>query len=263
MFNIFIIYIAIIISTALLNNIRLKKIVSSEEFKQYLNKVQLFHESIEDNKMQYFTNSMKINLLDSYSEVYKTLNKNIYKKIKNSFLQNRNLVFLNIVKPIYMQYQDISKIRFNLIKEIKNQSHAKLMCVGDDWQSIYRFAGSDIDLFTNFEKYVGYYELLKIEKTYRNSQELIDIAGKFVMKNEKQLSKNLKSYLFCCELIKEFNIIQTDQFTDKIKNKKVSCPKCKGGSLVERKNSNNGNSFIGCTNYPHCKNTKQYEKIAN
>lgn len=43
------------------------------------------------------------------------------------------------------------------------------MCVGDDWQSIYRFAGSDLDLFTHFEKYVGYYELLKIEKTYRNS----------------------------------------------------------------------------------------------
>ena len=54
------------------------------------------------------------------------------------------------------------------------------MCVGDDWQSIYRFAGSDLDLFTHFEKYVGYYELLKIEKTYRNSQQLIDIASNFI-----------------------------------------------------------------------------------
>ena len=154
-------------------------------------------------------------------------------KMKNSFLRERNLLFIDIVKPIYLEYQqflnlnseidfndmiieateivrnkeikfkykyiiideyqDISKSRFDLIKEIKKQTNAKLICVGDDWQSIYRFAGSDIDLFTNFEECVGYYELLKIEKTYRNSQQLIDIAGKFVMKNKKQLVKNLKS----------------------------------------------------------------------
>jgi DNA helicase-4 len=62
------------------------------------------------------------------------------------------------------------------------------------WKTtIYRFAGSDIDLFTNFSRYLGFSELLKIEKTYRNSQELIEIAGKFVMQNPKQLKKNLTS----------------------------------------------------------------------
>lgn len=91
------------------------------------------------------------------------------------------------------EYQDISVSRYNLINAIKIRTNAKLMCVGDDWQSIYRFAGSDIELFTNFKRYFGYYELLKIEKTYRNSQELIDIAGKFVMLNPNQLKKNLRS----------------------------------------------------------------------
>lgn len=91
------------------------------------------------------------------------------------------------------EYQDISLSRFSLIKEIKKKSGAKLVCVGDDCQSIYRFAGSDIDLFTNFGQAVGYYELLKIEKTYRNSQELINIADKLVMKNPRQLKKDLKS----------------------------------------------------------------------
>jgi len=67
------------------------------------------------------------------------------------------------------------------------------MCVGDDWQSIYRFAGSDLDLFTRFENYFGYFELLKIEKTYRNSQGLIDLAGAFIMKNKKQYRKELIS----------------------------------------------------------------------
>lgn len=154
--------------------------------------------------------------------------------IKNYFLKQRTLMFLDIVKSIYRiyenilyenkeidfndmvneasyilknenkelkykyiiidEYQDISNSRFNLIKEIKDKTGAKLICVGDDWQSIYRFAGSDIDLFTNFKNHVGYYELLKLENTYRNSQELIDIAGEFVMKNKKQLKKCLKSY---------------------------------------------------------------------
>ncbi|WBL16856.1 UvrD-helicase domain-containing protein [Sutcliffiella sp. NC1] len=92
------------------------------------------------------------------------------------------------------EYQDISVSRYELIKEIREMTNAKVMCVGDDWQSIYRFAGSDINLFTEFQHYFGYSELLKIEKTYRNSQQLIDEAGKFVMKNPKQFRKDLTSF---------------------------------------------------------------------
>lgn len=87
------------------------------------------------------------------------------------------------------EYQDISFARFNLINEIRDLSSARLVCVGDDWQSIYRFAGSDISLFSNFEKYVGKSEKLLIEQTYRNSQSLIDITSKFIQKNSKQIPK--------------------------------------------------------------------------
>ena len=91
------------------------------------------------------------------------------------------------------EYQDISKSRFNFLKAIVEKSGAKLFCVGDDWQAIYRFAGSDISLFTDFEKYFGYTKILKIEKTYRNSQNLIDEASRFVLKNPLQLKKDLRS----------------------------------------------------------------------
>lgn len=155
------------------------------------------------------------------------------RKIKDKFIRERIEILLSIIKPIYIEYedrlkknnkidfndminksteivkrgdinlnykyiiideyQDISNSRFNLIKEIKNKTNAKLVCVGDDWQSIYRFTGSDIGLFTNFMEYIGYYELLKIENTYRNSQQLINVASNFIMKNKNQISKNLKS----------------------------------------------------------------------
>lgn len=91
------------------------------------------------------------------------------------------------------EYQDISKSRFNFLKAIADRTGAKFFCVGDDWQSIYRFAGSDISLFTDFERYFGYTKVLKIEKTYRNSQQLIDEASRFVLQNPMQLRKDLRS----------------------------------------------------------------------
>lgn len=91
------------------------------------------------------------------------------------------------------EYQDISRQRFDLVTALSDVTDAKIIAVGDDWQSIYAFSGSDITLFTKFEEKMGYAKLLKIVKTYRNSQEVIDIAGNFIQKNDAQISKELKS----------------------------------------------------------------------
>ena len=91
------------------------------------------------------------------------------------------------------EYQDISKARYRLVKAILERTGAKLLCVGDDWQSIYRFAGSDIALFTHFESFFGPSEILALEHTYRNAQQLIDEAGAFVKRNPEQLHKHLRS----------------------------------------------------------------------
>ena len=91
------------------------------------------------------------------------------------------------------EYQDISKQRFDLTKALAEVTNAKIIAVGDDWQSIYAFSGSDITLFTKFAEKMGYAKLLKIVKTYRNSQEVIDIAGNFIQKNKEQIEKRLLS----------------------------------------------------------------------
>ena len=91
------------------------------------------------------------------------------------------------------EFQDTSKVRYALIHNIIKHTRAKLIAVGDDFQSIYRFSGCDIQLFINFEKYFGKASISYIENTYRNSQELIDIAGTFVMKNPSQIKKQLYS----------------------------------------------------------------------
>ena len=91
------------------------------------------------------------------------------------------------------EYQDISRQRFDLTKALSEVTDAKIIAVGDDWQSIYAFSGSDITLFTKFAEKMGYAKMLKIVNTYRNSQEVIDIAGNFIQKNTSQIEKNLIS----------------------------------------------------------------------
>ena len=91
------------------------------------------------------------------------------------------------------EYQDISNQRYNLTKSLADLYNAKIMAVGDDWQTIYSFAGADISLFHNFKKFINNAKYIPIENTYRNSQELIDIAGKFIKKNKYQIEKTLKS----------------------------------------------------------------------
>lgn len=91
------------------------------------------------------------------------------------------------------EYQDISRQRFDLTKALSQICNAKIIAVGDDWQSIYAYAGSDITLFTKFKEAMGYGKELKITRTYRNAQEVIDIAGGFIQKNDAQLKKALIS----------------------------------------------------------------------
>jgi DNA helicase IV len=91
------------------------------------------------------------------------------------------------------EFQDISIGRYQLIKALKEINPAcKLFCVGDDWQSIYRFAGSDISLFKEFEKYFGITETSKIETTYRFKNPLLEISSKFILKNPNQSFKQLR-----------------------------------------------------------------------
>ena len=91
------------------------------------------------------------------------------------------------------EYQDSSVVKVRLIQEIVNTCKAKLLVVGDDYQSIYRFTGSNLDVFLDFKDYFPKVITYKIVNTYRNPQELIDIAGKFIMKNKRQVRKELIS----------------------------------------------------------------------
>ena len=153
--------------------------------------------------------------------------------LKDSFSKDRTIAFLKIVEEIYNdyeayllkikkidfndminkasdcivkngldlpykyiivdEYQDTSFTRYNLLRNICDSIGAKIMVVGDDWQSIYSFSGCDVNIFTKFDNFFDVCETRYIEKTYRNSQQLIDASSNFVMKNPNQTRKELKS----------------------------------------------------------------------
>ena len=92
------------------------------------------------------------------------------------------------------EFQDISVDRYKFLQALRSETpKTKLYCVGDDWQSIYRFNGSDMSLVYEFEKYFGFTEQCKIETTYRFHQPLIDKSSEFIMKNKEQKEKTIKT----------------------------------------------------------------------
>lgn len=90
------------------------------------------------------------------------------------------------------EFQDLSFGRYQILQAIRQQNpNVKFYCVGDDWQSIFRFTGSDITLFSQFERYFGVTALSRIETTYRFNQPLIGLSSDFILKNPHQLAKKL------------------------------------------------------------------------
>ncbi|WP_246726376.1 UvrD-helicase domain-containing protein [Rhizobium leguminosarum] len=92
------------------------------------------------------------------------------------------------------EFQDISEPRATLIKALKHQKpFTKIFAVGDDWQSIYRFAGSDITIFTQFEANFGACWQGRLEQTFRCNQLIAETAASFVQRNPIQLKKSVQS----------------------------------------------------------------------
>tara|TARA_B100002003_G_C14003297_1_gene484284 strand:- start:25 stop:933 length:909 start_codon:yes stop_codon:yes gene_type:complete len=67
------------------------------------------------------------------------------------------------------------------------------MCVGDDWQSIYGFNGSDIRFTFDFEKVFGKTARVDLDKSFRFTQPILDVSSRFIQKNPLQLKKNITS----------------------------------------------------------------------
>ena len=93
------------------------------------------------------------------------------------------------------EFQDISVDRYGFLKALRESTPpAKLYCVGDDWQSIYRFSGSDMALFNSFPEFFGPTEINKIETTYRFGEPLVSLSSRFIQRNAAQIKKEIHPF---------------------------------------------------------------------
>lgn len=93
------------------------------------------------------------------------------------------------------EFQDSSRARIRLLKALVTQSNppAHLSVVGDDWQGINRFAGSDITVMTEFEKTFDFATRLTLNTTFRCPQSLCDVSSQFIQANPVQIKKTVRT----------------------------------------------------------------------
>ena len=151
----------------LLNLYQKSKFINKIYFKIILEIYHIYNQEIESSNLYDFNDMIKI------------ATNNI----------NNNIIKTNYKYIIIDEFQDTSLNRFKLIDAIMKQNNAKIFVVGDDYQSIYRFSGCNLDIFLNFNKLVNNLNIINLDYNYRNPKEIIDVANSFIMKNKNQIKK--------------------------------------------------------------------------
>lgn len=78
------------------------------------------------------------------------------------------------------EFQDFSQSYYDLIKSITDVSKARIFAVGDDWQAINSFAGSDLKFFRNFSTYFEGGTVAYLTTNYRSGKKIV-LAGNLLM----------------------------------------------------------------------------------
>ena len=123
------------------------------------------------------------------------------------------------------EYQDISNSMNDLIKAISKDNKCRLLCVGDDWQSIYRFRGSNSKIINNFKAENKYSEISYITNTYRFDANLVDISNRFILNDKRNLKKQIvskrKGFMEQCQIVRSITKA-LDLINSKEKNNSTS-----------------------------------------
>ena len=94
------------------------------------------------------------------------------------------------------EFQDISPQRAALLAALRKQnSYTSLYAVGDDWQAIYRFAGAQTALTSEFSQHFSAGDTCMLDTTYRFNSRIGEIANQWVQQNPGQQKKELNSLI--------------------------------------------------------------------
>lgn len=88
------------------------------------------------------------------------------------------------------EFQDVNNLQVALIKLLLHPE-AQLFCVGDDWQSIYGFRGSNVDYIIGFEKHFSPSTIIKLHLNYRSSPDIVGASNEVIKHNKYKIEKEI------------------------------------------------------------------------
>lgn len=91
------------------------------------------------------------------------------------------------------EFQDVNSLQVKLL-DLLLTPDTKLFCVGDDWQSIYGFRGSEVDYIVNFEKHFDQPQVIKLDVNYRSTQTIVGASTEVIRKNKFQIDKEIRAH---------------------------------------------------------------------
>ena len=109
------------------------------------------------------------------------------------FEKNKDIVEMyskNFKFILVDEYQDTNSIQSKWLNYLA-KFNKNICCVGDDDQSIYSWRGAEIKNFLEFDKIYENTKIIRLEKNYRSTQNILSVASKLISHNENRVGKNL------------------------------------------------------------------------
>jgi DNA helicase-4 len=91
------------------------------------------------------------------------------------------------------EFQDVNGLQVKFLDLLLKPDN-QLFCVGDDWQSIYGFRGSNVDYIVNFEMHYKDCEIHKLDVNYRSTQTIVGASNEVIKHNKNQISKDVRAF---------------------------------------------------------------------
>lgn len=111
------------------------------------------------------------------------------------------------------EFQDVNKIQVGFIKTLMNPD-AQLFCVGDDWQSIYGFRGSDVQYIVEFSRFFKDSRIISLETNYRSTPNIVDASSELIRNNRFMVDKVIKAQKKSRKKIEVYSAIDFEDGVD-------------------------------------------------
>ncbi len=136
-----------------------------------------------DKYLSYCTNK---SYLDFNDIIIKTISlfKN-HAEIANKYNEKYEYILVD-------EFQDVNNLQVEFIKLLLTDKN-QLFCVGDDWQSIYGFRGSNVDYIINFKEYFGNGSTITLNLNYRSTENIVGASNEVIKHNKFKIEKRIKS----------------------------------------------------------------------